>query len=162
MILRYSGWEWIKELRAGTPGPDQHTNDLSNHLPYYLRAHVLLAPAFCGRLAALAIRAYPSFPARRFKRIDFPNVRFLRRSPNKHAPVKVPTLVGIAGKLLAIGALVLAFAQPYIPSANQKTWWLGNAPYRFNVDDSYSMDGQNAQGRLLDQARKGAQDAVMA
>ncbi|MBK6410934.1 MAG: hypothetical protein IPF78_14815 [Flavobacteriales bacterium] len=30
------------------------------------------------------------------------------------------------------------------------------------LDDSWSMDGQNSGGRLLDQARTGAQDAVMA
>jgi hypothetical protein len=122
-----------------------------------------LHPAFLWALLALAIPVFIHlFQLRRFKRIDFPNVRFLAEvSQQTRARKKVQHWAVLLARCLAITALVLAFAQPYIPGADGVTK-VGQRAVSLFIDDSFSMDGQNAQGRLLDQARKAAQDAVMA
>lgn len=121
-----------------------------------------LHPAFLWALAALAIPVLIHlFQLRRFKRIDFPNVRLLAEvSQQTRARKKVQHWLVLLARLLAVACLVLAFAQPYLPSTNGAVK-AGDRAVSLYVDDSYSMDGRNAQGRLLDQARKGAQDAVM-
>ena len=63
--------------------------------------------------------------------------------------------------MLALACLVMAFAQPYIKSTTGAVK-AGQRAVSLYLDDSWSMDGQNSGGRLLDQARTGAQDAVMA
>ncbi|HMC97480.1 MAG TPA: BatA domain-containing protein, partial [Flavobacteriales bacterium] len=120
-------------------------------------------PAFLWALSALAIPVLIHlFQLRRFKRIDFPNVRFLAEvSQQTRARKKIQHWLVLLARCLALACLVFAFAQPFIPSANS-TVRAGQRAVSLYIDDSYSMDGQNAQGRLLDQARKGAQDAVMA
>ena len=122
-----------------------------------------LHPAFLWALAALAIPVLIHlFQLRRFKRIDFPNVRFLAEvSQQTRARKKVQHWLVLLARLLALACLVLAFAQPYLPSVGGAVK-AGQRAVSLYIDDSYSMDGRNAQGRLLDQARKGAQDAVMA
>lgn len=121
-----------------------------------------LHPAFLWALTALAIPVLIHlFQLRRFKKIDFPNVRFLAEvSQQTRARKKVQHWLVLLARLLALACLVLAFAQPYLPSAGGAVK-AGERAVSLYVDDSYSMDGRNAQGRLLDQARKGAQDAVM-
>jgi len=122
-----------------------------------------LQPAFLWALFALAIPVLIHlFQLRRFKRIDFPNVRFLAEiTQQTRARKKIQHWLVLLARLLALACLVLAFAQPYLPSANGAVK-AGQRAVSIYVDDSYSMDGRNAQGRLLDQARKGAQDAIMA
>lgn len=122
-----------------------------------------LHPAFLWALTALAVPVLIHlFQLRRFKRIDFPNVRFLAEvSLQTRARRKVQHWLVLLARCLAIASLVLAFAQPYLPGSAGKVK-AGPRAVSLYVDDSYSMDGQNAGGRLLDQARKGAQDAVMA
>ncbi|MBK6370385.1 MAG: BatA domain-containing protein [Flavobacteriales bacterium] len=122
-----------------------------------------LHPAFLWALTALAIPVLIHlFQLRRFKRIDFPNVRFLAEiSQQTRARKKVQHWLVLLARMLALACLVLAFAQPYLPSKSGAVQ-AGQRAVSLFLDDSFSMDGRNAQGRLLDQARKGAQDAVMA
>jgi hypothetical protein len=89
-------------------------------------------------------------------------VRFLAEiSQQTRARKKVQHWLVLLARLLALACLVLAFAQPYLPSKSGAVQ-AGQRAVSLFLDDSFSMDGRNAQGRLLDQARKGAQDAVMA
>ncbi|MDX9750995.1 MAG: BatA domain-containing protein [Flavobacteriales bacterium] len=120
-------------------------------------------PAFLWALAALAIPVLIHlFQLRRYRRIDFPDVRFLAEvTQQTRARRKVQHWLVLLARLLAISFLVLAFAQPYLPGADG-TVKAGERAVSIHIDDSFSMDGQNAGGRLLDQARKGAQDAIMA
>lgn len=122
-----------------------------------------LHPAFLWALTALAIPVLIHlFQLRRFKRIDFPNVRFLAEvSQQTRARKKVQHWLVLLARGLAIASLVMAFAQPYLPGSAGEVK-AGPRAISLYIDDSFSMDGQNASGRLLDQARKGAQDAVMA
>ena len=120
-------------------------------------------PAFLWALGALAIPLLIHlFQLRRFKRIDFSDVRALAEVTRQtRARRKVQHWLVLLARMLALAFLVLAFAQPYLPGADGATK-AGERAVSLYIDDSFSMDGQNAQGRLLDQARKGAQDAVMA
>lgn len=122
-----------------------------------------LHPAFLWALTALAIPVLIHlFQLRRFKKIDFPNVRFLAEvSQQTRARRKIQHWLVLLARCLALACLVFAFAQPYLPGAGGAVK-AGQRAVSLFIDDSFSMDGRNAQGRLLDQARKGAQDAVMA
>lgn len=122
-----------------------------------------LHPAFLWALSALAIPVLIHlFQLRRFKRIDFPNVRYLAEvTQQTRARKKIQHWLVLLARCLALACLVLAFAQPYLPGPSGAAQ-VGDRAVAIYVDDSYSMDGQNTGGRLLDQARKQAQEAVMA
>jgi hypothetical protein len=121
-----------------------------------------LYPAFLWALTALAIPVLIHlFQLRRFKRIDFSDVRLLAEVTKRtRSQRKVQHWLVLIARLLALFFLVLAFAQPYLPGADKGQ--VGQRAVSLYIDDSASMDGQNAQGRLLDQARKGAQETAMA
>lgn len=122
-----------------------------------------LFPSFLWALLALAVPIIIHlFQLRRFKRIEFPNVRMLQEvSQRTRSRKKVKHWLVLLSRLLALTSLVLAFAQPYIPRAGAEVK-AGQRAVSLFVDDSWSMDATNAQGRLLDQARKGALDAITA
>lgn len=122
-----------------------------------------LYPSFLWALTALAIPVIIHlFQLRRFKRIEFPNVRFLQEvTQQTRSRKKVRHWLVLLARLLALACLVLAFAQPFLKSTNG-TAKAGQRAVSLYLDDSWSMDGQNAAGRLLDQARTDAQDVVMA
>jgi hypothetical protein len=122
-----------------------------------------LHPAFLWAFTALAIPVLIHlFQLRRFKRIDFTNVRLLAEvSQQTRARKKVQHWLVLLARMLALSCLVLAFAQPYLPQADSAVR-AGQRAVSLYIDDSYSLDGTNPEGRLLDQARKGVQDAVMA
>lgn len=119
-------------------------------------------PAFLWALTALAIPVLIHlFQLRRFKRIEFSNVRMLAEvSTQTRARKKVQHWLVLLARMLAITFLVLAFAQPYLPGPDAAT--AGQRAVSLYIDDSASMDGENAEGRLLDQARKAAQETAMA
>ena len=117
-------------------------------------------PGFLWALFALLIPVLIHlFQLRRFKRIDFPDVRLLAEvTKQTRARRKVQHWLVLLARCLALAALVIAFAQPHIPGSGAVA---GDRAVSMYIDDSFSMDGQNANGRLLDQARKAAQDLVM-
>jgi hypothetical protein len=122
-----------------------------------------LHPAFLWALAVLVVPVLIHlFQLRRFKRIDFTHVRLLAEvSRQTRARRRVQHWLVLLARCVALAALVFAFAQPYLPGEHGETR-AGQRAISLFIDDSHSMDGANARGRLLDQARQGAQDAVMA
>ncbi len=122
-----------------------------------------LFPSFLWALAALAIPVIIHlFQLRRFKRIEFPNVRMLQEvSQQTRSRQQVKHWLVLLARLLTLACLVMAFAQPYLPNPSGAVM-AGQRAVSLFVDNSWSMDATNAQGRLLDQARRHAQDAVMA
>lgn len=122
-----------------------------------------LNPVFLWALTALAIPIIIHlFQLRRFKRIEFPNVRFLQEvTQQTRSRKKVRHWLVLLTRMLALACLVLAFAQPYITSEVGAVK-PGRRAVGLYLDNSWSMDGRNSGGRLLDQARADAQDAVMA
>jgi len=97
------------------------------------------------------------FNFRRYRTVYFSNVRFLRDIKEQtQTQSQLKHLLILALRLLAITALVLAFAQPYSPekaSANptQKV-------VSIYLDNSFSMESRNTDGALFDLARQQAID----
>ncbi|MBX2889957.1 MAG: BatA domain-containing protein [Saprospiraceae bacterium] len=119
-------------------------------------------PAF---LAALAVLAVPIiihlFYFRRFKRVYFTNVRFLKEVKEETSNrQKLRNLLVLLMRCLAIAAMVLAFAQPFIPlSAGVKK---GERAISVYVDNSFSMNALSKNAPLLELAKQRARDIVNA
>ena len=121
-----------------------------------------LFPAF---LAALAVLAVPIivhlFYFRRFKRIYFTNVRFLKEVKEETSNrQKLRNLLVLLMRCLAIIAMVLAFAQPFIPlSSGVKK---GERAVSVFVDNSFSMNALSKEAPLLELAKQRARDIISA
>jgi len=61
-------------------------------------------------------------------------------------------LLILLSRILAIAALVFAFAQPYIPAKNVENI-AGQKAVSVFIDNSFSMDANNEEGNLLQQAK---------
>jgi hypothetical protein len=122
----------------------------------------LLFPAF---LAALGVIAVPIivhlFYFRRFKKVYFTNVRFLKEVKEETSNrQKLRNLLVLAMRCLAIAFMVLAFAQPFIPkSDNVKR---GEQSVSLYIDNSYSMETRSKDAPLLELAKKRAREIVTA
>ena len=119
-----------------------------------------LFPAF---LAAIAVIAIPIiihlFYFRRFKRVYFTNVRFLKEVKEETSNrQKLRNLLVLLMRCLAIAAMVLAFAQPFIPlSSGVKK---GERAVSVFVDNSFSMNALSKDAPLLELAKQRARDIV--
>jgi len=114
-------------------------------------------PEILFALSAVAIPILVHlFNFRKFKRIYFSNIAFLKevklqtqsRSRLKHYLI-------LAARILAITCLVFAFARPFFPTGGQGGASTENAVSVF-VDNSFSMDAESTEGRLLNIARNKA------
>ena len=118
-----------------------------------------LKPGFLYALLALAIPIIVHlFNFRRFKRVEFTNVRFLnevKQQTQNHDRLK--HILVLISRLLAITFLVLAFAQPYIPLEGQEKKE-GKRAISVFVDNSFSMEGEGSSGVLLEIAKNRAID----
>jgi hypothetical protein len=120
---------------------------------------------FPGFLAALAVIAIPIiihlFYFRRFKRVYFTNVRFLKEVKEETSNrQKLRNLLVLLMRCLAIIAMVLAFAQPFIPLANQAK--KGERAVSIFVDNSFSMNALSKDAPLVELAKQRARDIVSA
>ncbi|MBL7782932.1 MAG: BatA domain-containing protein, partial [Saprospiraceae bacterium] len=121
-----------------------------------------LFPAF---LTALAVIAVPIiihlFYFRRFKRVYFTNVRFLKEVKEETSNrQKLRNLLVLLMRCLAIIAMVLAFAQPFIPlSSGVKK---GERAVSVYIDNSFSMNALSKEAPLLELAKQRARDIVSA
>src|SRR6187431_847874 len=108
-------------------------------------------PAFLFGLFAVAIPILVHlFNFRRFKKIYFTNVRFLREiKQDTRNRSRLKHLLILASRILAVIFLVLAFAQPYIPARGTKTT-AGAKRVSVYVDNSFSMDAISSNGDLLE------------
>ncbi len=122
-----------------------------------------LYPGFLYALFALAIPILVHlFNFRRFKKIEFTNVRFLKEIKHQtQNQNKLKHLFVLAMRMLALAALVFAFAQPYIPLDNQVTK-AGKRQVSIFVDNSFSMQGESESGELIEVAKNKAIDIVQA
>ncbi len=121
-----------------------------------------LFPAFLTALAVLAIPVIIHlFYFRRFKKVYFTNVRFLKEVKEETSNrQKLRNLLVLLMRCLAIAALVLAFAQPFIPlSSNVKK---GEKAVSVFVDNSFSMNALSKSASLLELAKQRARDIVAA
>jgi len=103
------------------------------------------------------------FNFRRFRRVYFTNVRFLqalRQQTRKQSQLR--HLLVLLSRILAIAALVMAFAQPYIPFANHQSTIAQRNVVSVFVDNSFSMEASGSNGTLLEEARQKAREIVSA
>ncbi len=121
-----------------------------------------LFPWFLGALAVLAVPVIIHlFYFRRFKKVYFTNVRFLKEVKEETSNrQKLRNLLVLLMRCLAIAAMVLAFAQPFIPqrTAVKK----GEKSVSIFIDNSFSMNALSKEASLFDLARQRAKDIVSA
>lgn len=122
-----------------------------------------LYPLFLLAGAALAIPILVHlFNFRKFKTIEFPDIRFLKtiqQETQKSAKLKHRLI--LASRLLLLLGLILAFAQPYFSKQGKPASGVASA-YSFFIDNSYSMSLPHAKGTLLDEARNKVRDVIEA
>lgn len=122
-----------------------------------------LYPEFLWALTVLAIPILLHlFNFRRFKKVIFPNLRFLQevQVQNKSKQQLRKWLVLLARCLMLV-FLVLAFARPYFPGPQSEQSFAGTLVSIY-LDNSFSMNAQSDQGELLEQAKERARDLAKA
>lgn len=118
-------------------------------------------PSFLWALALLAIPIIIHlFYFRSYKKVFFTNVHFLRELVEETATRnKIKNLLILIARLLALSALVLAFAQPYY-SKDQKIRKESQAVSIY-VDNSWSMNASAQDGLLIQEAKRKAKDILL-
>jgi len=114
-------------------------------------------PYFLFAFASIAIPVIIHlFNFRRFKKIYFSNVEFLKELKQEtQKKSKLKHLLILASRILALICLVLAFAQPYIPVKENKINAKGNL-LSIYIDNSFSMQALSSKGTLFDDAKSKA------
>lgn len=119
-----------------------------------------LFPSFLWALGALSIPIIIHlFYFRRFKKVYFTNVRYLKEikeeTSNRN---KLKNILVLLSRCLAVACLVFAFAQPFIPTgASVKS---GENFISIFVDNSFSMTSSREDIPLLDYAKEKARSIV--
>lgn len=117
-------------------------------------------PAFIFGLLSLAIPIIIHlFHFRRYKKVYFSNVQFLKNIQQKQSSRKnLKRRLILLSRLLALTFLVFAFAKPYIPSPHEHNVSGRQHMVSIFIDNSYSMQTVNREGTLLDEARRRAKE----
>ncbi|NJC26555.1 BatA domain-containing protein [Neolewinella antarctica] len=121
-----------------------------------------LYPSFLWALAALAIPIIIHlFYFRRFKKVAFSNVRFLREVKEETSMrSRLRNLLVLLMRCLALAALVFAFAQPFLPSDREVL--KGRKAVSVYVDNSFSMEAKSSVASLRQIAADRARDIINA
>jgi len=119
-----------------------------------------LSPALLWALAALAIPILLHlFYFRRFRKVEFSNVRFLKEVKEEtQNRSRLRNLLVLALRLLAFAALVFAFAQPFLADDAVKAD--ETTAVSIFVDNSFSMSAQASDVSLLQKAKQRALEVV--
>ena len=114
---------------------------------------------FWGLIALVIPIIIHLFDFRKAKLIKFSNVNFLQDVKKKSSSkLQLKHLLTLLARLLFIFFLVVAFAQPFIPS---KESGMNNQSVALYVDNSYSMSNTDAEDIMLfDQAKSLAEQIV--
>lgn len=119
-----------------------------------------LYPGFLFAILAIAIPiVIHLFNFRRFKKVYFSNVQFLKEVQEQNSSrERLKHLLVLLSRILAIIFLALAFARPFISSSDQQhTKPAGNLVSVY-IDNSYSMESLNKEGSLLEEAKRKAKE----
>ncbi|OOQ61572.1 BatA domain-containing protein [Mucilaginibacter pedocola] len=122
-----------------------------------------LYPAFLFALFTLAIPILVHlFNFRRYKKVYFSNVQFLKEVQEQQASRRnLKERLILTARMLALAFLVFAFARPYIPGKDDADAGKQQLVSIF-VDNSYSMQTLNREGSLLDEAKQKAKQIASA
>lgn len=118
------------------------------------------SPEFLFALIAIAIPIIIHlFNFRKFKKVYFSNISFLKEVKQEtQSKSKLKHLLILLSRILAITFLVLAFAQPFIPTNSTET--NNNNVVGIYVDNSFSMESTGENGSLLNEAKLKAVEIV--
>ena len=121
-----------------------------------------LYPSFLWALLALAVPIIIHlFYFRRFKKVYFTNVKFLKEVKEEtSARRKLRNLLVLLMRLLAIAGLVFAFAQPFIPQDTEVK--KGEKAVSVFIDNSFSMNALSEDVPLIEKAKQRAREIVSA
>ncbi len=124
---------------------------------------IFVYPYFLWALLTLAIPIIIHlFYFRRYKTVFFTNVQFLKEVKEQTAArSRIKHLLTLLMRLGALGALVFAFAMPFIP-AKQQTGAEGARDVSIFFDNSFSMAAESEDLRLLEKARQRAMEIITA
>ena len=117
-----------------------------------------------GFLFAFLLLAIPIlihlFNFRRYKTLYFSSLQFLKQVDQETKSVqKLKHLLVLITRILAFSALIIAFAQPYIPV--DKGSKAGEIPVlAIYLDNSFSMTMKGTEGELISEAREQAQKLI--
>ena len=101
------------------------------------------------------------FHFRRFKKVYFTNVKFLKEiKEEKSARNKLRNFLVLLSRLFAFAFLIFAFAQPFL--SNDDSTKTGKNYISIFIDNSNSMVASSEDVPLLDKAKKKAEEIVMA
>jgi hypothetical protein len=116
-------------------------------------------PNFLWALFLLAVPVIIHlFNFRRYQTIYFSKVDLLNEAiEDSKSGNKLKHLLVLLSRLLAITALVFAFAQPYLSTNEQKNTQTISSIY---IDNSFSMQAQGKDGNLLNEAKNKAIELV--
>jgi Aerotolerance regulator N-terminal len=122
-----------------------------------------ISPSFLWFLGLLAIPVIIHlFNFRRFKRVLFTNVKFLKELKEEtNSRSRIKHLLVLLARLLAVAFLVFAFAQPFVPINKNKTT-AGESTVSIFLDNSFSMVATGEEGNLLELAKTKAIEVVNA
>ncbi|HEX7367951.1 MAG TPA: BatA and WFA domain-containing protein [Pelobium sp.] len=116
---------------------------------------------FCLALLALPVIIH-LFNFRRFKKVYFTNVNFLKDvQAQTTAAQSLKERLILMCRLLAVFFLVMAFAQPFIKNQKESQSFQKKVVSIY-IDNSFSMEAVNKNGTLLAEAKRKAQDLVSA
>lgn len=118
-------------------------------------------PNFLWALSLLAIPIIIHlFHFRRYKKVLFPNVKFLKSVQRQTQSIKkVRNLLVLLARLLAVAFLVFAFAQPFIP-VDENAIQANDQVIGVYLDNSFSTDNQGEQGPLIEEAKEKARKLI--
>lgn len=120
-------------------------------------------PTFLWALLALTIPIIIHlFNFRRYKKVYFTNVKFLKElQQESKSKLRLKEILVLTARCLTIAALVFAFCQPIQVNENNALN-LGANAISIYVDNSFSMENVQKQGPLLSIAKIRAKDIVKA
>lgn len=121
-----------------------------------------LYPTFLIASLAIAIPIIIHlFYFRRFKKVYFSNVKFLKEVKEEtSARQKLRNLLVLLMRCLAVLAMVVAFAQPFIPQGTAVKQ--GDNTVSIFVDNSFSMQALSTNVPLIDKAKQRAREIINA
>ncbi|MFZ6051758.1 BatA domain-containing protein [Halocola ammonii] len=120
-----------------------------------------LYPEILYALSAVAIPIIVHlFNFRRFKKVKFSNISFLKEVKiETRSKSRLKHILILISRILAITFIVFAFAQPYIQETeNQRV--AANQAVSIYIDNSFSMEAENEEGPLLQVAKNKALEIV--
>jgi hypothetical protein len=121
-----------------------------------------LYPSFLWALLAIAIPIIIHlFSFRRYRKVLFTNVRFLKEVKEETSSRrKLKNLLVLAARCLAVIGMVLAFAQPFLPQQDKVLQ--GERAVSVFVDNSFSMNALSQDVPLFEKAKQRAREIVEA